>query len=70
MGRGEDFPSDQAAAIAALLVEEGVAVKIADGVYLHRQSIDSARERFRTHLESSKQMTASEARELLQAAQL
>jgi selenocysteine-specific elongation factor len=67
VARGENFPADQAAAIAALLIEEGVAVKIADDVYLHQQAIDDARERLRAHLETSKQMTASEAREILQS---
>lgn len=62
-----NIPADQAAAVASLLVEEGVAVKIADDVYLHRQAIDDARDKFRAHLQSAGQMTASEARELLQS---
>ncbi len=51
--------------IAALLADEGEAVKLADDVYLHRDAVDEARKKLREHLEKNKSMTASDAKNVL-----
>lgn len=65
VAESESFEISRAEGIAALLVEEGELVRIAEGILLHREAIESGREKLRELLEERGQMTASEARETL-----
>jgi selenocysteine-specific elongation factor len=60
-----DWSSDVTEELARLLVDEGEIVQLAEGVYLHRRSLEKARSAIQTHLESQGSMTASEAKNLL-----
>ncbi|MEM7231961.1 MAG: selenocysteine-specific translation elongation factor [Planctomycetota bacterium] len=50
-----------------LLVEEHEAVKVADGIYFHRDALDSAKEKLRAHLEAEGNVTAGDAKSLLES---
>ncbi len=54
-----------AADIAALLEEEGELLRVGDGIVFHRDAIEDAKARLRSHLEEHGSMTAGDAKNLL-----
>ena len=56
---------DTTAEIARLLVDDGEAVQLGDGIYLHCDAIEEAQRRIRVHIEEHGNVTASQAKTLL-----
>lgn len=63
----ENLTPAQVESIVSLLVEEGLTVKIANGIFFHAGAINDAKERLRSHLKKAGSMTASEAKNVLQS---
>ncbi|MFN3650458.1 MAG: selenocysteine-specific translation elongation factor [Armatimonadota bacterium] len=59
------LPAREAQVVWDALVSNGVVVRIAADVFLHRTAVEQAIEKVRTHLAEQKQMTASQFRDLL-----
>jgi selenocysteine-specific elongation factor len=51
--------------IYALLEEEGELVRVADGVFFHREALEEGRRRLREHLAAHRSITAADAKNLL-----
>ncbi len=63
----ESFDISRAEGICQLLLEEGDLIRVAEGIYFHREALDEGRERIRKLLEEKGEMTASEAKTLLES---
>ena len=59
------WPAETTTRLFDLLDEEGALQKLADGIYFHRDAVESAKSCLREFLEEKREMTASEARNAL-----
>src|SRR5690606_17068964 len=58
-------PADRVQAIYDLLGEEGEIVRVAEGIWFHREAIEEAKRRLRRYLEEHGSVTASDAKSIL-----
>ena len=59
------WSQDTTAELARLLADDGEAVQLSEGIYLHCEAIEEAQRRIRAHIEEHGSVTASQAKTLL-----